>query len=480
MNVLNRSTASIKPYPERILQFGEGNFLRAFADWMIHEMNHKAGFDAGVVVVQPIEHGLIDVLNKQDGLYSLYLNGIKAKKAVSEHTIIDCIQRGVNPYKNYDDYIAIAKNANLRFVISNTTEAGIVYNATDKLNDRPQRSFPGKLTALLYKRFLYFKGASDKGLIIIPCELIDRNGDNLKQMILQYAEDWNLGNTFINWIKKNNIFCNTLVDRIVPGYPKDKIDTITRALGYKDHLVVEGEQFHLWVIEGPEHVKSEIPADACNLNIVFTNNMEPYRTRKVRILNGAHTALVPVGYLYGIDKVRESVEDHIIGNYVKETIFNEICPTLDFPEEALHRFANNVLDRFKNPYLEHALLSISLNSTSKFKTRVLPSMIEYISRKNTLPKRLLFSLAALIAFYKGYRNGEKFLVKDNQEVLDFFNRQWVTNDIPTIAKATLGNIRLWGIDLTQFSGVVETVTKNLEAITSHGMKTALEQLHIND
>ncbi|PIA77482.1 altronate oxidoreductase [Gaetbulibacter sp. 4G1] len=476
MKLLNRSEVPTKLYPERILQFGQGNFLRAFANWMIHEMNHKANFDSGVVVIKPREKGSIETLNNQDGLYTLYLNGIKNGKAISEHTVIDCIQRAINPYKNHEDYLAIAKNSNLRFVISNTTEAGIIYNAKDKLNDTPQRSFPGKLTALLYKRFQFFEGAPEKGLIIIPCELIKKNGDNLKKVILQYAKDWNLDNAFAEWISKDNIFCNTLVDRIVSGYPKEKIDSITKTLGYRDELVVEGEQFYLWVIEGPECVKEELPAEICGLNVVFTNNLQPYRIRKVRILNGAHTVLVPIGYLYGINKVRESIEDKTIGKYLTETIFDEISPTLGLPEEELNLFANDVLNRFKNPYLEHELMSISLNSISKFKTRVLPSILEYIKRNNRLPKRLLFSLAALIAFYKGDRDGEKILLNDNQEVLEFFNRQWKTNDLSLIVKATLQNIGFWEVDLTQFDGFLETTTVNLEAIINKGMKTALDNL----
>jgi tagaturonate reductase len=476
MNALNRNTASANTYTERIIQFGEGNFLRAFANWMIHEMNKNAGFDAGVVAIQPINQGLIKMLNDQDGLYTLYLNGIKNGKAISEHEIIDCIQRGINPYENYADYLANAENPNLRFVISNTTEAGISYNAEDKLTDAPQSSYPGKLTALLYKRFQTFGGASDKGMIVIPCELIDKNGDNLKRIILQYAADWNLGEEFVEWINEDNIFCNTLVDRIVPGYPKDKMEAITAELGYKDNLVVEGEQFHLWVIEGPESVKEEIPAEACGLNIVFTDNMEPYRTRKVRILNGAHTALVPVGYLYGIAKVRESLEDNVVGTYLKNTIFNEICPTLDLSKEELDQFSNDVLDRFRNPYLEHELMSISLNSTSKYKTRVLPSVLEYIKRKNALPNNLLFSLAALIAFYKGDRNGEKINLKDDQFALDFFEKQWATGNSASVSKATLENTDFWGTDLTQNKGLLDTVTAHLNNIVNNGMKAALTKL----
>lgn len=430
MTTLNRDSVTVKNYTERILQFGEGNFLRAFANWMIHEMNQKANFDAGVVVVQPIDQGLIKMLNDQDGLYTIYLNGIKNGAAISEHEIIDCIQRGINPYENHSEYLETAENPDLRFVISNTTEAGIAYNADDKLEDAPQKSFPGKLTALLFKRFRAFNGAADKGLIVIPCELIDRNGDNLKKIILQYAADWNLGDKFVQWIENSNEFCNTLVDRIVPGYPRDKMDAITKELGYKDNLVVEGEQFHLWVIEGPQAIKDEFPSEQCGLNVIFTDNMEPYRTRKVRILNGAHTSLVPVGYLFGIDKVRESLEDPIVGTFLKDAIFQEICPTLNLSEDELNQFSNDVLDRFRNPYLEHALISISLNSVSKYKTRVLPSVLEFIKRKNELPSHLLFSLASLIAFYKGDRNGTSIPVKDNQEVLDFSKTYGSTKQIP--------------------------------------------------
>lgn len=473
MNVLNRNTVQAESFTERILQFGEGNFLRAFANWMIHEMNHQANFDAGAVVIQPIADGLIKRLNDQDGLYTLYMNGIKNGEVLSERKVVDCIQRGINPYEDYDAYLANAENTNLRFVISNTTEAGISYNPEDNLEDAPQASFPGKLTALLYKRFHYFNGASEKGLIVIPCELIDRNGDNLKKIVLQYATDWNLDKGFFSWINNDNIFCNTLVDRIVPGYPIDKIDTITEELGYIDNLIVEGEQFHLWVIEAPESVKNEIPAKTCGLNIVFTNNMEPYRTRKVRILNGAHTSLVPVSYLYGIDKVRESLEDQVVGKFIQDVIFEEICPTLDLPEQELIQFSSAVLERFRNPYLEHDLISISLNSISKYKTRVLPSVLEYIKRKNALPKRLLFSLAALIAFYRGDRNGVNILLKDDQSVLDFFATQWVAFDVKAIAKATLQNVDFWGQDLTQFNGLLKEVTTSLNAITKHGMKEAL-------
>ena len=367
----------------------------------------------------------------------------------------------------------------MRFVFSNTTEAGIAFNANDKLTDAPQKSFPGKLTALLYHRFKFFDGASDKGLIIIPCELIDRNGDNLREIILTYARQWDLGSSFIGWIKEDNIFCNTLVDRIVPGYPKDKIDYLTKELGYKDNLVVEGEQFHLWVIEGPDYIKKKFPSEKAGLQVIFTDNMEPYRTRKVRILNGAHTTLVPVGYLYGIDKVRESIENKVVGKFIKDAISLEICPTLDLPESELLEFSNDVLDRFRNPYLEHELISISLNSISKFKTRVLPSLLEYVKRKDALPNRLVFSLASLIVFYRGKRNGETINLNDDQEVLSFFKNAWeeATNSkesLSVLTKKVLTNQNFWDMDLTVINGISEKVTNYLYLILDHGIQKTIE------
>ncbi|SMF08617.1 tagaturonate reductase [Alteromonadaceae bacterium Bs31] len=476
--LINRSNHQAPAYKERVLQFGEGNFLRAFVNWMIHKMNKEAQFDAGVVVVQPIDKGLINMLNDQDGLYTIYLNGIKNGEAVSENEVVDCIQRGIDPYVDFDAVKAVAASEDLRFVISNTTEAGISYHEGDKLSDAPPASFPAKMTALLHHRFEAFSGAADKGLIIIPCELIDRNGDNLRRIILQYAEEWGLSAEFKAWVEEHNIFCNTLVDRIVPGYPRDKAEQLTKELGYNDNLIVEGEQFHLWVIEGPASVKDEIPSEQCGLDVVFTDNMEPYRTRKVRILNGAHTTMVPVSYLYGIEYVRESVEDEVVGAYVKSAIFDEICPTLDLPDEELKRFANDVLDRFRNPYLKHALMSISLNSVSKFKTRVLPSVTEYIARKGALPQKLCYSLAALISFYKGEVNGKEIALNDDQAVLDFAKETWAAYDgsaesAKAVASKFLSNEEFWGQDLTAIDGMAELVGNNVAAILEKGIAATI-------
>ena len=475
MKSLNRDLVKTKELPTKILQFGDGNFLRAFIDWMVHELNHKIDFNAGITVIKARPgKGKLNLLNKQEGLYTLLLNGIKNGVNVNENQIIDCIKKGINPYEDFENYFSEATNPNLEFLVSNTTEAGIVFNPNDKLSDKPQSSFPGKVTAFLYQRFKFFKGDINKGLIFFPCELVDQNGTKLQEIVLKYALLWSLESDFTQWIKNHNIFCNTLVDRIVSGHPKDNISEIQQKLGYKDPLLVVGEQYHLFVIEAPQIVQEKFPTNKIGLNVIFTKNLKKYKTIKVRILNGAHTTLVPIAYLYGIDKVRESIENKVIETFLKKTIYNEICTTLDYPSEELQKYTHDVLDRFRNPYLEHELMSISLNSISKYKTRVLPSVLEFIKRKDSLPKGLLFSLAALIAFYKGYRNGEAIALKDDQSVLNFFATQWSTNDSIAVVHATLSNKDFWGIDLTQIIGLEKEVSLHLNSILNYGMKSALE------
>ncbi|WP_462413044.1 tagaturonate reductase [Neobacillus sp. Marseille-QA0830] len=466
-------------YPEKVLQFGEGNFLRAFVDWQIDVLNKEADFNGSVVIVQPLGQGMVEKLKEQDGLYTLYLQGMKEGKAVREHTTITSVSRGINLFTEYDKYLELAANPELRFIFSNTTEAGIAFAEGDRLEDRPQSSYPGKLTAFLYQRYQAFNGDKEKGLIIIPCELIDRNGEKLKQIVLQYAELWNLGEGFVEWLEEGNTFCCSLVDRIVPGFPRDNIEEITEELGYKDDLVVVGEQFHLWVIEGPQWIREEFPAHKAGLNTLFVDDMTPYRTRKVRILNGAHTAMTPVSYLYGLDTVADAVDHEVVGQYIKELVYEEIIPTLDLPLDELNSFASAVLDRFRNPFVQHFLMSIALNSMSKFTTRDLPSLLEYINRKQALPRKLVFSLAALIAFYKGKRGEEDIKLADDQDILELFAEQWGGYDgtiesVESIVKNVLAFEKNWEMDLNQVAGLTEAVTKDLFDILTKGMQQAVQ------
>ncbi|MBU3075778.1 tagaturonate reductase [Clostridium estertheticum] len=481
MNLNKETYKEYKQYPERVLQFGEGNFLRAFVDWQIDKMNKEAGFNGSVVVVQPIENGLVDKLNDQDGLYTLYLQGMNDGKAIAEHSVINSISRGINPYTQHDEYMKVAENKDLRFVFSNTTEAGIAYDEKDKLEDIPQKSFPGKLTALLYNRFKFFNGQKDKGLIMIPCELIDRNGDKLKEIILKYAKLWNLEGEFALWINEANTFCSTLVDRIVPGYPRDTIKEITEELGYVDNLVVVGEHFHLFIIEGPKWIENEFPASKAGLNVMFVEAMAPYRTRKVRILNGSHTSLVPVSYLYGLNTVAESVDHEVIGKFIRDTIYEEIIPTLDLPKEELSYYAKVVLERFMNPFVKHYLMSISLNSMSKYETRDLPSLLQFVKVKNELPKRLVFSLAALMEFYKGKRGEEIIKLSDDVDVLELYKTQWDKCDGSEVAlrklvTTILAYKKVWKMDLNEVKGLTEAVTHNLLNIEKIGIKEAIKEV----
>ncbi|WEG13682.1 tagaturonate reductase [Pullulanibacillus sp. KACC 23026] len=480
MEKLNKTIVeTYETYPEKVLQFGEGNFMRGFVDWQIEVMNKLADFNGSVVVVQPRGFEKIEKLNEQDGLYTLYLQGIKDGKAVREHTLIHSISRGLNLFTQYEEFVQLAENPSLRFIFSNTTEAGIAFDETDQLEDRPQKSYPGKLAAFLYYRFKAFGGDKDKGFIIIPCELVENGGKKLKEIVIQFAELWNLGEDFIRWVQEANTFCSSLVDRIVSGYPKETSEEMTQELGYQDDFLVVGEPFHLWVIEGPQWIREEFPAHMAGLNTLFVDDLTPYRTRKVRILNGAHTAMTPVSYLYGLNTVAESVEHPVIGRFIKETIFDEIIPTLDLPLDELTYFANAVLERFSNPFIKHYLLSISLNSLSKYKTRNLPSLLEFVNRKHQLPDKLVFSLAALISFYKGKRGEEEIPLEDEPDCLELVKRLWKDYDgtkesTNKIVHTVLGAEKIWEMDLNEVPGLTDLVTRYLYDIESKGIERAVK------
>jgi tagaturonate reductase len=482
---------STENLPERVIQFGEGNFLRAFVDWMFDKMNKNGLFNGRVVLVQPIAEGLAGMINDQDGLYTLLLRGLQDGKATEIKDIITSVSRCINPYSQWQEYLKCAENADIEFVVSNTTEAGIAFNSSDKLDDAPPLSYPGKLTAYLYHRFKHFKGDASKGMVIIPCELIDRNGDNLKKIVLKLADLWNLPAEFKSWVLENNQFLNTLVDRVVTGYPRDEIKEITAKLGYQDNIVDTGELFHLWVIEGPKELSARLPFTKVGLNVIWTDDMTPYRTRKVRILNGAHTSSVPAAFLYGLETVGEMMDHEVLGKYVRSIIADEIIPSIDLDKAMLKEFADAVVERFQNPFIKHYLLSILLNSASKFKARVLPSILEYYKLQGTLPEKLTFSLAALIAVYKdgkidgsamqAKRAAGEFVMKDDMAVLEFFVKTWAAYDgsaagAEKVAKEVLGNIQMWGQDLNQVAGLTAKVGGYLHKITASGMKTVVDEL----
>lgn len=477
--------------PERVIQFGEGNFLRAFVDWMFHQLNKNQLFNGRVVLVQPIAEGLADKINEQDGLYTLLLRGLQDGIAVEQKEIISSVSRCINPYTQWDEYLRCAEQDSIEFVVSNTTEAGIAFDHNDRLDSNPPVSFPGKLTAYLYRRFKHFNGDPSKGMVILPCELIDRNGDNLKKVILQFADAWNLPDDFKTWLNDYNQFLNTLVDRVVTGYPRDEIKDITDHLGYEDDLVDTGELFHLWVIEGSQELSERLPFAKLGLNVVWTDDMAPYRTRKVRILNGAHTSSVPAAFLYGLETVGEMMDHEVLGTYTRQIIKDEIIPSIDLNKEMLSEFADAVVERFQNPYIKHYLLSILLNSASKFKARVLPSILEYQKLNGKLPEKLTFSLAALIAVYKGgvidgtalqaFREKGPFIMKDDLPVLEFFVATWSEFDgsakaSTEVARKVLANTAMWGEDLNNVDGLTKKIGDYLYQIESLGIQAAITKL----
>lgn len=457
---LNRSSMNIPAErPVKIIQFGEGNFLRAFVDWMVQEMNEKADFNGNVAVVQPIETGMTDRLNDQDGLYTLILKGIRDKKGVRDVKLIDSISTAVNPYIEFNEYLKLAENPDVRFVVSNTTEAGISYKDDDNPQMRPPLSFPAKVTVLLNHRFKTFRGDKHKGFVFLPCELIELNGDKLKKYVLKYARQWKMEQAFIDWIEEANLFCNTLVDRIVPGFNPANVEEIRKTKGYEDNLVVEGEQYHLWVIKGPAELEKELPFSKAGLNVRIVDDVQPYRTRKVRLLNGPHTVMTPVAYLCGEKYVRETMEHPLLGRFVRKVMSEELLPTIDLPGDEMERYMDRILDRFYNPFVQHALLSISLNSISKFRARVLPAIFDYFEKNGEYPRGLVLALAALIVFYRGKTDEGKIIpLNDDESVITFFKgiwEQYEKGDYSTedVVETVLGNTDFWGRDLNRLEGL---------------------------
>ena len=478
MERLNRKSApQAKQYTEKVIQFGEGNFLRAFIEWIIWKTNQKTDFNGSVVVVQPIEKGMVSWLNEQDGLYHLNLQGLQDGKPVDSVDLIDVISRGLNPYEDFGAYLALAEQPEIRFVISNTTEAGIAFDPACKLDDKPASSYPGKLTQLLYHRYKHFNGDIKKGLIIFPCELIFENGKHLKECIRKYIELWKLGPDFSAWFEGSCGVYSTLVDRIVPGYPRETAAQLCERAGYDDHLLDKAEIFHLWVIEAPKEVAAEFPADKAGLHVLFVPSEAPYHERKVTLLNGPHTVLSPVGYLSGLNTVKECCEDPEVGQFVKKVMYDELLPTLNLPKEELLQFANDVMERFRNPFVKHFVTSIMLNSFPKFKTRDLPGLKTYLERKGELPKGLVLGLAGICTYYKGGKRGEDEIVpQDDEKIIALLKDLWATGDVRKVAEGVLADNFIWGENLNAIPGLTDLLAADLALIQAKGMREAVKSI----
>lgn len=482
MERLNKALSGKKERPVRVVQFGEGNFLRGFVDYMIDIANESGKFDGDIVLIKPIEFGSLDMFHEQECQYTVSLRGIVDGEAKVQNRVVTAVADAVDTYKEYEKYMELAKIDTLRFVVSNTTEAGIVFDDTDRTELEPPKTFPGKLTKFLYERYRFFHGDKEKGLVMLPVELIDDNGIMLKKCVMQLIGLWGLEEGFRVWVDEACIFTSTLVDRIITGYPRDEVESIWADLGYEDRILVTGEPFALWVIESDKDISKEFPLPDAGLPVIFTDNQKPYKQRKVRILNGAHTSFVLASYLAGNDIVLESMQDADVKSFMMKTIFDEVIPTLTLPKKELEEFANAVITRFHNPYVKHALLSISLNSVSKWRARCLPSFLGYVEKYGKLPVHLTFSIASLMAFYTGseirdkaligHRNGQEYNIMDDAAVLEFF-RDYSGRDTKTFVEAYLSNENFHGQDLTKIEGLCEAVASYLDDIKENGMRAAL-------
>ena len=474
----------LKNAPEKVLQFGEGNFLRAFVDYWFDMSNEKAGWNGKCVLVQPIAPGLAKLINEQEGLYTLYLRGRQNGEKVDRRRVISSVSRCLNPYEkaDYDAMMEVAVSDALEYVVSNTTEAGIVYDPACRRTDCPPASFPAKLTQVLYVRWKAGKG----GLVILSCELIDNNGKELLKCVEQYMDQWALEAEFKAWVEKECTFCSTLVDRIVPGRIRDpeEVRQLEAANGYRDELIDVGEIFGVWNIEGPAWLEEKLPFRKAGLNCPVVPDVTPYKKRKVRILNGAHTGFVLGAYLAGFDIVRDCMQDDTVRGFMNKMLHEEIIPTLPLDKKDLEDFASAVQDRFNNPFVNHELLSISLNSTSKWRARNMPSFLEYVEKTGSLPRCLTMSFAAYIAFFSNDIRqltdkglvcrrplGNEYTCSDDRWALEFYYSH--RDDSPEqLVRAVMKNEQMWGRDLTQVAGFEAAVIAGLKLIRAQGAKAA--------
>ena len=474
----------MKNAPERVLQFGEGNFLRAFADYWFDMANEKAGWNGKCVLVQPIAQGLTQRINRQEGLYTLYLRGRQNGEKVDAKRVISSVSRCLNPYEkqDYDAMMDVAAGEALEYIVSNTTEAGIVYAPSCRLEDCPPASFPAKLTQVLLHRWR----AGRPGVVVLSCELIDNNGKELLRCVNQYIKQWGLEEGFARWVNGDCTFCSTLVDRIVPGRIRDAAEAarLEDENGYRDALIDVGEVFGVWNIEGPEWLAEKLPFRAAGLNCPVVPDVTPYKKRKVRILNGAHTGFVLGAYLAGYDIVRDCMQDDVILGFMNRMLHEEVIPTLPLDRQDLEAFAAAVQDRFNNPFINHELMSITLNSTSKWRARNMPSLLEYAQTAGKLPPCLAMSFAAYIAFYSSdiqalteqglvcrRPKGNEYTVSDDRWVLEFYySRRGVSDE--TLVHDVMTNEKMWGQDLTLVPGFEQAAAENLRCIRTDGARAA--------
>ncbi|GHT61250.1 altronate oxidoreductase [Bacteroidia bacterium] len=472
MKELNKQTVNKPTLPVKILQFGEGNFLRAFVDWMIHKANEAGVMNHGITVVQPIAQGMAEMLNKQDCLYHVYLEGIKDKNPIKEITLVKSIVNALNPYEAYEVYKDLFLSSDLEMIISNTTEAGIRYEEGDDLTALPPKSYPAKITALLYQRFQKFNGASDKGLLIICCELIENNGSTLREFVLKHAGYNQLSEDFIQWVKTACYFYDTLVDRIVPGFPRETINEIKEEIEFNDNLVVKGEYFHVWAIGGDAIIREKLPLNKAGLNVLFMEDIKPFRAKKVRILNGSHTAMVPIVLQLGCETVKDAFNTPAVEKFVNQMVNTEVLPAIDENPEELKKFAAKILERFYNPFIKHYLKDISLNSLSKWEARNFPTLKDNVEKLKKDAPLTAFSFAALLVLYSG-KSEVVFTPNDTPEFVEFIQKTFNANDIEGWVNGIVNNKKMWTIDLNAIPDFATKVAGHVKIILKKGMLAAL-------
>lgn len=475
LKALNKQNVEKPTLPIKILQFGEGNFLRAFVDWQIDKANEAGIMNHGIAIVQPIDKGMAGMLEQQDCLYHVYLEGVKDKQPVKDIRLVRSVQCAINPYEDYAAYEQIFLSPELEATVSNTTEAGIRYEEGDDLWALPPKSYPAKMTALLYKRFKHFAGDPTKGLCIICCELIENNGSTLREYVLRHAEYNKLGADFIEWVEKYCHFCDTLVDRIVPGFPRENIDEIKAELGFDDNLVVKAEFYHLWAIGGPgyEEVQRRLPLDKAGLHVIFMPTIKQFRDKKVRILNGSHTGMVPIGLQIGCETVMDAFNNADLEAFINTMVAEEVIPMIEEDQAELKEFAAGILERFYNPYIRHMLKTISLNSLSKWETRNFPTVLDNWKKAGKVAEKELFTFAALLTLYSGKVN---FTPDDTAEHVEFIQKVWNSEDVDATVRAIVGNRNIWTVDLTEVEPFVEKVSGYVKVILAEGMAAALKKM----
>lgn len=469
--------------PEKVLQFGTGVLLRGLPDYFIDKANRQGIFNGRVVVVKSTSQGDASGFDKQDGLYTLCIRGLENGQSIKENIINASISRVLTATEHWDQILACAHNPEMEIIISNTTEVGIQL-VKDDIRLHPPKSFPGKLLAFLYERFKAFGGNSESGMVVVPTELIPQNGTRLEAIVYELAHLNGLEEEFIDWLESSNHFCNSLVDRIVPGKPDQGVqDAIESELGYTDALLTMSEVYRLWAIEGDEKVKRILSFAHADEGVVIQPNIEMHRELKLRLLNGTHTLSCGIAILAGCETVKEAMDDELVSGFIASVMQHEIAPAIPYNIDlgTAREFGNRVLDRFRNPHIKHNWINITMQYSSKMKMRCIPVLSNHYLKFGTVPDLFALGFAGYIYFmkalvkennqYYGKLNGEQYPINDDQAPL-FFKR-WSELPLVTVGEEVLRDSTFWGAELHTLPGFQQAVTEYLNLLDNKGARETL-------